>query len=252
MWYFEEDKTPSLITAKEHIQSAHGGQILSLPKTVVIFCMSGTECIKEKYDVQLLSNRFPRFLNACPIYQITNKKSICFLDGGRGAPQIADTLETLKALGTEDVILVGMCGAFSDIVSAGDIIITPKAYSEEGTSLHYYETIDYSTPDKALYNRAVQYFPLYKTLPIVSTDSAYRETYFKEKIWREKGCVAVDMETSALFSVGRYLGLRVVSILMVSDKHPETEQSQTWNWTMTRQNRNDLILHCIDFVCSLP
>ena len=42
----------------------------------------------------------------------------------------------------------------------------------------------------------------------------------KERLWREKGAVAVDMETSALFSVSKCLGVKVASVLMASDSHP--------------------------------
>lgn len=62
-----------------------------------------------------------------------------------------------------------------------------------------------------------------KALPIVSTDAVYRQTFFKEALWREKGSVGVDMETSALYSVGALLDINVVSILIASDKHPLNE-----------------------------
>lgn len=251
MWYFKEDKTQPLITAKEHISGSHGGKRLILPETAVLFFMHGTECIWDKYKVKLLSERFPRFLNACPVYLIEDEKSVCFLDGGRGAPQAADTLETLKELGVKNVVTVGMNGAFADNLEPGDILIPSRAYSEEGTSLHYYENIEYSTPDEDLFDKAVSYFPEYKTLPIVSTDAAYRQTFYKEALWREKGCAAVDMETSALFSVGRYLGLHIVSLLMVSDKHPERENAEKWRWTMTKEMRKELILKGVDFSLSI-
>ena len=46
----------------------------------------------------------------------------------------------------------------------------------------------------------------------------------------------MDMETSALFSVGAYLGLNVVSILIASDKHPLHEGDPAWAWTMIQQS----------------
>lgn len=52
---------------------------------------------------------FPRFLNKCPIYEIKDL-NICFLDGGRGAPQAVDTIEILKALGVKTVISVDCVG----------------------------------------------------------------------------------------------------------------------------------------------
>lgn len=55
---------------------------------------------------------------------------ICFLDGGRGAPQAVDTLETLAPLGVKNVITIGLFGAFGEAVKSGDIIIPNKALVE--------------------------------------------------------------------------------------------------------------------------
>ena len=108
---------------------------------------SGEKFVKSHYRTKLLTKSFPRFLASCPIYQIKGH-NICFLDGGRGAPQAVDTLETLAALGVKNVITVGMFGAFSEKIESGDIVIPNKAFIEEGTSLHYYSKIDYSQPSK--------------------------------------------------------------------------------------------------------
>lgn len=102
-----------------------------LPKTAVLFYMrGGEEYTCKNYDTVKLSDKFPRFLNACPVYRFCNH-DVCFLDGGRGAPQAADTIETLGALGVENVVAVGMFGAFSDDIEHGSIIVPSKAFVEE-------------------------------------------------------------------------------------------------------------------------
>ncbi|MBR3874010.1 MAG: hypothetical protein IKJ26_07540 [Clostridia bacterium] len=50
--------------------------------------------------------------------------------------------------------------------------------------------------------------------------AVYRQTFSKEQLWREKGAVCVDMETSAVFSVAKYLGVKAIALLMVSDLAP--------------------------------
>ncbi len=67
----------------------------------------------------------------------------------------------------------------------------------------------------------------------------------------KKGCVGVDMETSALMSIGKYLDLQVVSILMVSDKHPISKENETWEWKMTKDLRKQLLYQVIEFALSL-
>ena len=140
MWFNKNDNTKPVITAVEQVQSPHGKiDDFVLPKTAVLLYMRGLEFIKERYEVELVAERFPRFLDACPVYKIKGQNDICFLDGGRGAPQAADTIEILKAFGVEKVVSVGMIGGYSKLINVGDIIIPPLVYSEEGTSLHYYE-----------------------------------------------------------------------------------------------------------------
>ena len=89
-----------------------------------------------------------------------------------------------------------------------------------------------------------------KVLPIVTTDAVYRQTFYKEQLWREKGAVAVDMETSALWSVGKFLGLQVASVLMISDRHPLREGDPTWEWKMTMEMRWRLFQRVMEIVFS--
>ena len=184
------------------------------------------------------SHAWYRFLNRCPIWELPEAR-VCFLDGGRGAPQACDTVETLAALGVKKILAVGMFGAFDQRVTVGEIITPEKAYVEEGTSLHYYESIECSQPDSRFLAFAASQFGV-KTYPIVSTDAIYRQTFYKERLWREKGAVGVDMETSAVFSVSRYLGLRSAAILTASDLHPPAPEKPKWEWHMTREMREDL------------
>ena len=215
MWCLPDDRSKAVITAAEQVHCGGHECRMNLPETAIVFFMSkGTEYLAARYDAVELPEPFPRFLNRCPIWEIPEWK-LCFLDGGRGAPQAADTVETLAALGVRNIIAVGMCGAFDDKLRVGEIIAPEKAFVEEGTSLHYYESIRASAPDEDLLDMAVNLFPV-NTEPIVSTDSVYRQTFRKEQVWREEGAVGVDMETSAVFSISRCLGLRAAALLMVS------------------------------------
>ena len=251
MWKYNEDRTNPILTAKEHIESGHKSDSEQLPSTAVLFYMhGGIEYTNLKCEGRLLSNKFPRFLNACPIYKMKDY-DICFLDGGRGAPQAVDTLETLSALGVKNVITVGMFGAFGETIESGDIVIPSKSFVEEGTSLHYYESIEYAEPNADFLKKAVETIDGAKSLPIVSTDAVYRQTFFKEALWREKGAVGVDMETSALYSVGKLLDVNVISILIASDKHPLNEYDVAWKWTMTNKIRYEFFDKCIGFAMML-
>lgn len=239
MWRLLNDQSDPIIKAKDQINSAHRECHLKLPETAIVFFMSkGVEYLCETCRAKLLPELFPRFLNRCPIWVIEDD-NVCFLDGGRGAPQACDTVETLAALGVKNIIAVGMCGAFDPRVEVGQIIAPSMAFVEEGTSLHYYQSIEYSAPDGELLDIAASQSQV-SVYPIVSTDAVYRQTFEKERHWREKGAAAVDMETSAVFSVSRYLGLKAVGLLMISDVHPIHPGDPKWDWQMTNEMRCEL------------
>lgn len=250
MWTYPEDRTAGVITAAAQCRSEHGDAgCPRLPETAVLFYMhSGPAYLQQTRPCRLLLEKLPRFLQGGPVYGLGD--ALCFLDGGRGAPQAVDTLETLAALGVRRVFTVGMCGSFSDQVRVGDILTPSRAIVEEGTSLHYYPAISEARPDPALLH-ALSAIPGAKPLPIVSCDAVYRQTFFKEQLWREQGAVAVDMETSALFSVGAYLGLPVAAALMVSDCHPRCEGDSPWSWEMTPALREQLFEAVITAILSI-
>lgn len=247
MWCYKDDNTRPVFTARE--RCGRSGEVqLSLPKTAVLLYMSGLDYILEQYPSELLTDRFPRFLSQCPIYQTGG---VCFLDGGRGAPMAVDTIETLNALGVENVISVGMIGGFAEDIQVGNVVIPDRAYVEEGTSLHYFERLDYSQPNPELFKKLANDVPGHRIAPIISTDAPYRQTFRKEQLWRDRDCVGVDMETSALFSVGKYLGLNVAAVLVVSDKHPMNPDGEKWQWKITKELRKKVIYQAMDFALSL-
>ena len=252
MWFYKEDVTNPVITSEKQVSSKHAeAKLAKLPKTAVLLYMSGFDYIKRRYKIELITDKFPRFLNACPIYKRIGDDKVCFLDGGRGAPMAADTIEVLKAFGVENVISIGLMGGFAGTTRAGEIIIPNKAYVEEGTTLHYYEHLEYSTPNYDLQSAMMTALSHYKVAPIVSTDAIYRQTLYKERLWKEKGCVGVDMETSALFSVGRYLHMRVASVLMVSDVHPIDEKHDAWEWHLSDELRKQFLYKVFEIALSI-
>ena len=86
MWCLPDDSSKAVITAAEQINSAHRKCHLRLPETAVLFFMSkGTDYLIEHYHTEEMAEPFPRFLNRCPIWTIRDL-NLCFLDGGRGAP----------------------------------------------------------------------------------------------------------------------------------------------------------------------
>jgi uridine phosphorylase len=139
-----------------------------------------------------------------------------------GAPQAILVLEKLIALGVRNVIAVGWCGSLQPHVRIGDVVLPHGALSEEGTSRHYPCNEQEPGPSPELLG--ILHETLAGVISIIhqgkvwSTDAPYRETKAKVLDYQRQGILAVDMESSALFAVARYRGIRLSVVLIVSDE----------------------------------
>ncbi len=234
-WFYSKDMTSPIISANVHINSGHGNSgVQRLPHTCVIFEIGmAMRHIEATFNTKTIIEKLPCFLDNPKCIAIEGINNVCFTRGGYGAPAAVDTLETLHALGVQQFIVAGMCGVFSENANVGDLIIPHKIYSEEGTSQHYFENQTYAIPNEKLYKNAIDFFHddfIIHNAATVTSDAVYRQTFYKEALWRKKGCVGVDMESSALLSVSQYYGLPAVSLLLASDKHPLSEKNPVWEW----------------------
>jgi len=155
-----------------------------------------------------------------------------------GAPYAAMILETLLSWGACEIIFCGWCGAISPSAAIGDILVPDAAIIDEGTSQHYRRHNSHPTPLRGSQNDSSQpgFFSapsahlvrqLAETVldkgckvfrePIWSTDAIYRETTEKVRHFRKMGCLAVEMELSALFTVAAFREAALAGVLVVSD-----------------------------------
>jgi len=165
------------------------------------------------------------------LYVAKNHPANCSLTGPVvGAPYAVMLLEILIASGAKRIVFYGLCGAISSDVKIGDIILPTGAIIDEGTSSHYdqkpagvvqaSETITNSI--KSLLTRKKIIF--HEGL-IWTTDAIFRETREKVRHYQGKKVLGVEMETSALFSAGRFRNVDVGAVLVVSDELSSME----WN-----------------------
>jgi uridine phosphorylase len=140
-----------------------------------------------------------------------------------GAPYAVMILESLVAGGVRKVIHFGWCGAISPEINIGDILVPTSAIIDEGTSRHYLNNNDFaSRPSESLVKMITavlrQKGLSYHEGPIWSTDAIFRETKDKVRKYQAQKVLAVEMETSALFTVGNFREIDLAAILVVSDE----------------------------------
>lgn len=260
-WFFEDDHTAPVFTAQQHIESKKAeGAIQALPRRAVVFCLGrGLPVLEERYETRLLSQRLPGFITYSPVYAIKDREDLCFLDGGRGAPQGACTVESLHALGVEELLVAGLCGAFGEEADVCDVLLPSRLLAEEGVSCHYLADPAWAVPDLPWDLEGFGSFLAgrgfaVKPLDTVTTDAPYRQTYFKEARWRGLGSAGVDMEASAMVNVCNYYNMKCAVALMASDKHPLTPYSPAWAWGSTdfKERQDSFIAACVDWMLQTP
>lgn len=236
-WCFEDDRTRPVFTAEEHVRSKHVQEKSPrLPRRAVAFCLGrGLPWLEERFPTQTICPRLPGFITHTPVLAVEGWEGLCFLDGGRGAPQAACTIETLHALGTEEVFLLGLCGAFGEAVQVGDVLVPARLLCEEGASWHYFPDPEAVRPQSPWgFDQLAEAFAGAGLRALredtVTTDAVYRQTFYKEARWRSLGYAGVDMEASAVVSVCNYYGMASAVALMASDKHPMGPDSPAWAW----------------------
>lgn len=147
-----------------------------------------------------------------PIYEVTNNPEVVFYLCPIGAPTTVGALEELVySLDLKNIILYGSCGVLDKKITAGKVIVPTKAYRDEGTSYHYAKASDFIDIENheiisnVLKKLQVDYVKGYTW----TTDAFYRETeaLFAER--KTQGCIAVEMEISA---VQAFANLRDVNL----------------------------------------
>lgn len=137
---------------------------------------------------------------------------------GIGAPSLIIAVEELRLCGAGTVIRVGSSGALQPEIAIGDLIVAEGGVRDEGASHAYVSGTFPAFADFELVHHMVNFLSTtaskYHVGVVRSHDSFYRDDEAEIcRYWHKKGVLAADMETAALFTVGRLRGLRVAAIL---------------------------------------
>ncbi|MGM0502119.1 MAG: DeoD-type purine-nucleoside phosphorylase [Bacillota bacterium] len=144
---------------------------------------------------------------------------------GMGVPSISIILEELKMLGAKTLIRVGTCGALNQELDAADLIIAQSAASV-GTTINQLDTDLYLSPPadfeliKNLYESALNLKMPVHVGEIATSDYFYGKADGYNEQLKElanRGVLAVEMETAALYNIAAKYGLRAATVLTVSD-----------------------------------
>jgi len=139
-----------------------------------------------------------------------------------GAPSAVLSLERLIASGTKEILILGFCGSLSPEFRIAGVASISKAFSEEGTSKHYFPHKKVFYPSLALKKKTEKALETSNLFflkgSVVSIDAFFRETKPWLRKMQKKGIDLVDMETSAVFALAEFYGIERAALMIISDE----------------------------------
>jgi len=178
-------------------------------------------------DVRLVN----RVRNALTFTGRYKDKLVSIHGTGMGLPnQNIYVTEFIKEYGVKRIIRVGTCGAIQDDIKLGDIIIAIGACTDSGMNserfngLHFAPVADFSLLHQA-YEKANALAIQIRVGNIFSTDRFHKEENLDWwKKWVPYGVLALEMETTELYTLAAYYKVQALTILTVSDLVPTLEK----------------------------
>lgn len=173
--------------------------------------------------------------NVRGMYGYTGKymgKPVSVQGSGMGIPSISIYAhELINHYDVKTLIRVGTCGSLQENVKLRDIVIAMGASTDSAINHHRFGGMDYAPiADFNLLSQAVglgkQANLSMHVGNILSSDQFYHHDENNWKTWADYDVLAVEMETSALYTLAAHFGVKALTILTVSD-HLVTKEFAT-------------------------
>ena len=175
-------------------------------------------------------------------------KRISVQGTGMGVPSISIYITELMAeYDVQKLIRVGTCGSIHKDVKVRDVILAQSASTDSKMNeiifngINFAPTADFDLLLKA-YNAGVEKGLTLKVGNVFTEDVFYNEHAEHEK-WAQYGILALEMESSALYTLAAKFGRQALSILTVSDHLLTGEVTTSEERQLTF---NDMIVVALD------
>lgn len=149
-------------------------------------------------------------------------KRISVQGTGMGVPSISIYInELMQSYNVQKLIRVGTCGAIQKDVKVRDVILAMTSSTDSQMNRLTFGGVDFApTADfellKNAYDVGLERGLNLKVGNIFTADQFYNDNAEFEK-WAQYGILAVEMETTALYTLAAKFGRQALSVLTVSD-----------------------------------
>jgi len=149
-------------------------------------------------------------------------KKISVQGTGMGVPSISIYVnELIREYDVKNLIRVGTCGAIQKDVNVRDVILAMTSSTDSKMNQINFNGIDYAPTAnfellKNAYDAATEKGMQVKVGSVFTADQFYNDNAELEK-WAQYQILAVEMETTALYTIAAKYGRKALSVLTVSD-----------------------------------
>jgi purine-nucleoside phosphorylase, family 1 (deoD) len=150
-------------------------------------------------------------------------KKISVQGTGMGIPSISIYVnELIRDYGVQKLIRVGTCGGIQKDIHVRDVILAMAATSDSAVNRSIYPNVDFApTADfdllKTAYDIGSEKSISLHVGNVLSADVFYRDNTDIFSTLAGYGVLAVEMETSALYTLAAKYGVQALTVLTVSD-----------------------------------
>jgi len=150
-------------------------------------------------------------------------KPVSVLGTGMGMPSHSIYVhELINDYGAKTLIRVGTCGALQPDMQIGDVILAMTASTDSQMNKRHFGGLDFAPAAsfdllRRAHDVALSRSDRVHVGGILSSDTFYDDDPDAWRLWAASAVLAVEMETSALYSIAARNGAEALSLLSVSD-----------------------------------
>lgn len=170
---------------------------------------------------------------------------------GMGLPSLSIYVnELIDSFGVKNLIRVGTCGSFQANIRLRDVVLAMSACSESNFNQKTFRGMDFAPTANfdlllGAYNYGKQKAKTVHVGNVLSADVFYNEDPEEWKQWARHGVLAVEMETSALYTISARKQCRALSVLTVSDSIVNKEATSSMEREKTFMEMVEVALNAI-------
>ena len=130
--------------------------------------------------------------------------------------------ELINVYQAKRLIRIGSAGSIKEDVNVRDIVLAQSACTNSAINKRRFHSMDYAPTSNfelllKAYNIANKNKCNVKVGSVLSSDLFYDDTDISIKLWADYGVLAVEMETSELYTLASKASVEALSILTISD-----------------------------------